>query len=120
MSCKSNKTPEAKKTNSPSIVFETKKTEKRLINDNKTLVLILNYQLTKNLPVNFDYSVVNLSTKEVLKKGTFTGMRMEWYTLDKIKGYLYQGIIKKQDDVIDEKNINKPNDNFILINLNNE
>lgn len=118
--CKSNKTSEVKKVNDPIIVFETKTIQEKILNDNKTLVLILNYDLTEDLPIKFDYSVIERSSNDVLKKGTFTGIKMEWYDVSKIKGYLYQGIIEKEDDVIDETNINKIKDNFIIISLDQE
>jgi hypothetical protein len=115
--CKSNKTSEVKKVNDTNIIFETKEIEEKILNDNKTLVLVLNYNQTKNLPIKFDYSVIELSSNKVLKKGAFTGLKMEWYDLYKIKGYLYEGIIKKEDDIIDENTINNINDNIIIINL---
>jgi hypothetical protein len=115
--CKSNTTSESNKFSETNPVFETKKIEEKILNDNKTLVLILNYELTENLPIKFDYSVIERSSNKVLKTGTFTGIKMEWFDVSNIKGYLYQGIIQKEDDVIDETNINKTKDNFIIINL---
>ena len=118
--CKSNKTSEVKKVNDTNIIFETKEIEEKILNDNKTLTLVLNYQQTTNLPIKFDYSVIELSSNKVLKKGTFTGLKMEWHDLYTIKGYVYQGMIKKEDDIIDEANIKTTNDNFIIINIDQE
>lgn len=118
--CKSNKTLDAKNVNDKSLVFETKNIEEKILNDNKTLVLILNYEQSPNLPIKFDYSVIKLSSNKVLKKGAFTGLKMEWNDLYTLKGYVYKGMIKKEDDIIDENTINNINDNFIVISLDPE
>ena len=105
ISCKSKK---MEKKEAPKIVFQQQKVTKKLPSPDKSKILILSYLEDMNATTNFDYKVISLKSKKELISGKFTGIKMEWYTNESIKGYLYQGIIEKEN----------PKQSFEIINLN--
>ena len=104
ISCKSKKMD---KQEAPKIVFQQQKVIKELHSPDKSKILILSYLEDMNATTNFDYKVISLNSKKELTSGKFTGTKMEWFTNESIKGYLYQGIIEKEN----------PKQSFEIINL---
>ncbi|MFY9243415.1 MAG: hypothetical protein WAO74_10330 [Polaribacter sp.] len=89
------------------IVFNEKKVTKEIQSPDKSKLLVLTYLEDMNARKDFDYKIIDLKSKKELLTGTFTGIKMEWYTNDSIKGYLFQGMIEKEN----------PQDNFKIINI---
>lgn len=103
-SCKSKKMD---KNDETEIVFKEQKVTKEIHSPDKSKLLILTYLEDMNARKDFDYKIIDLKSKKELITGTFTGIKMEWYTNDSIKGYLFQGMIEKEN----------PQDNFKIINI---
>jgi len=104
ISCKSKKMD---KKEDNQIVFQQQKINKEIYSPDKTKVLILSYLEDMNAITVFDYKIINSKTKKELISGKFTGIKMEWFTSESIKGYLYQGIVETEN----------PKENFEIINL---
>ena len=104
ISCKSKKMD---KQEAPKIVFQQQKVIKELHSPDKSKILILSYLEDMNATTNFDYKVISLKSKKEVKSGKFTGVKIEWFTNESLKGYLYQGIIEKEN----------PKQSFEIINL---
>lgn len=102
--CKSKKMDKNEETE---IVFNEKKVTKEIQSPDKSKLLVLTYLEDMNARKDFDYKIIDLKSKKELLTGTFTGIKMEWYTNDSIKGYLFQGMIEKEN----------PQDNFKIINI---
>ena len=105
ISCKSKK---MEKKVAPKIVFQQQKVTKKLPSPDKSKILILSYLEDMNATTDFDYKVISLKSKKEVKSGKFTGVKIEWFTNESLKGYLYQGIIEKEN----------PKQSFEIINLN--
>lgn len=99
-SCKSKKMNEKDTTQ---ITFQNKKVLKELRSPDKTKLLVLSYLEDMNAPTDFDYKVISFKTKKELISGKFTGIKMEWFTSESIKGYLYQGTIETENPKEDFK-----------------
>lgn len=97
-SCKS------KKVDNNEIINSTQKITDKIYNPNKSMVLILNYSKTKNPIITYNYKVIDVEAKQELKKGFFTGKKIEWLNNDTIKCTPYVGMIKKERDQVLEKN----------------
>ncbi|PQJ68983.1 hypothetical protein [Polaribacter butkevichii] len=86
------------------ITFESHKIVKEIYNQNKSKLLILKYVEGKSPVITFNYQVIDVKTKRELKKGVFTGEKMEWLDESSLKCTPYIGIIEKENDVIIEEN----------------
>lgn len=104
ISCKSKK---MEKKEASKIVFQSQKVTKEIHSPDKSKILILSYLEDMNVTTDFDYKVISLKNKKELTSGKFTGVKMEWFTNESLKGYLYQGIIEKEN----------PKQSFEIINL---
>lgn len=95
-SCKSK---DVSKTNKePIITFNNKEIKEEIYNQEKSLLLVLNYTQDINPQKSINYKVLSTKTKEVIKQGTFVGLKLEWFTNNQLKGHLYQGMIEKESD----------------------
>lgn len=107
--CKS-KQMDTKKEEEVKIVFPEKKVSKEIYNEDKTLILLLEYKVTQNPITTFDYRVVNAKTKQEVIKDTFTGVKIEWLTTTSLKCTKYVGMVQK-DGV-------EKSENFTIIEIN--
>ncbi|WP_158840199.1 hypothetical protein [Polaribacter sp. L3A8] len=99
--CKSNQVNKNNSKNNDEIItFESHKIVKEIYNKNKSKLLILNYVEGNSPVVTFNYQVIDVKTKKELKKGVFTGEKMEWLDESSLKGTPYVGIIEKENDLI--------------------
>jgi hypothetical protein len=89
------------------IVFQTQKVTKEIHSADKSKILILSYLENMETRIDFTYKVISAKTKKELISGKFTGIKMDWFTNNSLKGYLYQGIIEKEN----------PKQSFEIINL---
>lgn len=114
-SCKTKKMEVEKKKD---ITFkENTVIKKEVYNFDKTMVLVMEYTATKEPFKTINYQVLDSKNKEVKKKDTFLGTKMEWYTNNSLKAYIYRGTVKKDDtSLLDSKD--NENDNFKIITIN--
>ena len=115
--CKTKKVDEYNVDQKDIITSGSKKTTEKIYNNDKSKLLILEYTLNKNPIITYNYSVINAKTKEELKKGVFTGEKIEWLNNDTLKCTPYVGMIKKENDQILEKGKDQKI-NYITIKIN--
>lgn len=115
--CKTKKVDEYNVDKKDIITSGSKKTTEKIYNNDKSKLLILEYTLNKNPIITYNYSVINAKTKEELKKGVFTGEKIEWLNNDTLKCTPYVGMIKKENDQILEKGKDQKI-NYITIKIN--
>jgi hypothetical protein len=115
--CKTKKVDEHNVGQKDIITSGSKKTTEKIYNSDKSKLLILEYTLNKNPVITYNYSVINSKTKEELKKGVFTGDRIEWLDNNTLKCMTYIGMIKKENDLVLEEGKNQKK-NYITIKIN--
>lgn len=115
--CKTKKVDEYNVDQKDIITLGSKKTTEKIYNNDKSKLLILEYTLNKNPIITYNYSVINAKTKEELKKGVFTGEKIEWLNNDTLKCTPYVGMIKKENDQVLEKGKDQKI-NYITIKIN--
>lgn len=98
--CKSNNVNKQNTKNNQIITFQDKEITDKIYNQDKSKVLILQYTSTKSPVITFKYQVVDVKTNKELKKGVFTGEKMEWLDKNTLKCKPYTGMIKKESDEI--------------------
>ncbi|MEO9571090.1 MAG: hypothetical protein ABJH82_09605 [Polaribacter sp.] len=95
------------------VTFQEEKVIKKVYNQEKTLLLVLEYKVDGNLPTIFKYKVIDVKTKEVKKEGIFVGVKIEWYDNESLRCFVHKGIIEKTDnDLSKEKEVR--NDYIII------
>lgn len=104
ISCKSKKMDKNKDIK---IVFNEQKVIKEIHSPDRSKLLILTYLEDMNARKDFDYKVIDIKTKKELIIGTFRGVKIEWRTNNNLKGYLFQGMIEKEN----------PQENFKIIDI---
>ncbi|TXD61347.1 MULTISPECIES: hypothetical protein [unclassified Polaribacter] len=90
--------------------------ENKTYNKDKTMLLVTRYTNDINPRKTINYSVLDSKSKKVLKSGVFTGMKLEWFTLHQLKGYLNVGMIEKEPDAVMLKDAK--NKNIVIIDIN--
>lgn len=76
----------------------------RIFNNDKSMVLILDYEITNNPIITYNYKVINSTTKRELKKGVFTGESIEWLNNNTLKCIPSVGMVREEaDQVLNEK-----------------
>jgi hypothetical protein len=101
------------------ITFQIKENIKETYNKNKTLLLILRSKADGNLPITFNYKVVDSKMKKVLKKGIFVGEKMEWLDAKRLKCTKHVGMIQKEDDqILSQETKKKTATNYNIIDIN--
>jgi hypothetical protein len=98
--CKSNNVSKQNTKNNQIITFQDKEITDKVYNQDKSKVLILQYTSTKNPAITFDYQVVDVETNKELKKGIFTGEKMEWLDNTTLKCTPHIGMVQKQSDEV--------------------
>jgi hypothetical protein len=98
------------------ISFEKKEITKELYNQEKSLLLILEYSTAKSPIITFHYKVTDVNTKEELKKGTFIGTNIEWDSNTALKCTHHVGMVQKDDpkELLSGK---KPQKNHTIIKI---
>ena len=114
--CKSNNVSKQNIKKNEIITFENSEIINKVYNQDKSKVLILKYISTKNPIITFKYQVIDTETNKELKKGTFTGEKIEWLDKKTLKCTPYIGMVKKEsDEVLLESVPNKKKYIFIKI-----
>lgn len=98
------------------ITFQLKETTEKLYNNDKTLLLILTYKIDGNLPITFNYKVIDVKTKIEKKAGVFTGTKIVWQDNLSLKCTKYIGMVENENE--DPLKQIKKTKNYIIINLN--
>jgi hypothetical protein len=107
VSCKSKELANNK--NDANLIPKNNIVENKSYNEDNTMLLVTSYQDDLNPRRIIDYKVVASKSKKTLKAGIFTGMKLEWFTKNQLKGYLFVGMIEKQSGKVlqnDEKSKN--------------
>jgi hypothetical protein len=115
--CKTKKVKDSSMDNQEEIIFNTKKTTDNIYNANKSMMLILDYTLGKNPIITYSYQVIDAKTKKELKKGVFTGDKIEWLDNNTLKCTPYIGMTIRENDQVIEGSKNE-NVKYITIKIN--
>lgn len=75
------------------------------------MLLVTSYKEDIQPRRTINYKVLNSRSKKTLKEGVFTGMKLEWFALNQLKGYLYIGMTQKESDEV------LPNKNILIIDI---
>ena len=105
--CKTKKVKDSSMDNQEEIIF----------NANKSMMLILDYTLGKNPIITYSYQVIDAKTKKELKKGVFTGDKIEWLDNNTLKCTPYIGMTIRENDQVIEGSKNE-NVKYITIKIN--
>lgn len=97
--------------------FLAKNTSEEIYNPNKSLLLILNYNIDGNLPTTFNYEVMDVKTKIQKKKGVFVGTKMQWLDNTSLKCHLYVGMIQQEPDEYSETNDDNSTKDYTIIKI---
>ncbi|WP_288955148.1 hypothetical protein [uncultured Polaribacter sp.] len=89
------------------ITFSEKNVVKEIYNAKKSMLLVLNYKSGMNQPITFNYKVLDLPSKEIIKTGVFIGNKIEWLDNTSLKCYEHTGMIQKEDKSLDNYKIIK-------------
>tara|TARA_R110001592_G_scaffold13762_3_gene62866 strand:+ start:818 stop:1228 length:411 start_codon:yes stop_codon:yes gene_type:complete len=116
-SCKSKEV--AKHKNDPDLTFQTNLIMNKSYNQDKSMILEVSFKSDLNPIRNIDYKVLETKSKKVLKEGTFTGIKLEWFTKNQLKGYLFAGMVENDSDAVllgesGDKSLNK---NILIIDI---
>jgi hypothetical protein len=104
VSCKSKEM--VNNTKKSDLTFQLNIIENKSYNQDKTMLLVTSYKEDMQPRRTINYKVLNSKSKKILKEGTFIGMKLEWFALNQLKGYLYIGMTQKEsDEVLQNKNI---------------
>tara|TARA_B110000967_G_C18901647_1_gene575855 strand:+ start:5396 stop:5743 length:348 start_codon:yes stop_codon:yes gene_type:complete len=103
-SCKSKEM--VNNTKKSNLTFQNNIIENKSYNQDKTMLLVTSYKGDMQPRRTINYKVLNSKSKKILKEGIFIGMKLEWFALNQLKGYLYIGMTQKEsDEVLQNKNI---------------
>jgi hypothetical protein len=97
-------------------IIISKETTDKIFSFDKTKVLILTYKIDKSPIIKFNYQVIDTDTKKELKKGVFTGVKIEWLDNNALKCEPYVGI-EVENSKLFKRNIKKQI-NYITIKIN--
>jgi hypothetical protein len=115
--CKSNDIHEKKKDNQ--LTFIESKITKEVYNQDKSKLLMLSYVTHKSPIISYNFKVVDLKTKKVLKKGVFVGEKIEWLDATTLKCTKHVGMIQKEEDhILSPETEKKIAMNYIIIHIN--
>lgn len=98
-SCKSKKIDT---TDKKEIVVQNNTIRKEIPSPDKSKILVLEYVDKLEIPISFNYKVIDSKSKKELISGIFSGVKMEWETNTTIKAFTYLGIVE-----MDNKNPEK-------------
>ena len=98
LSCKSINLDAKKQIKETVISFKQKEITREVYNQDKSMLLILKYTTLKSWPITFNYLVKDVRTSKELKKGTFSGEKIEWFNTLSLKCYHHIGMVKKDNN----------------------
>ena len=93
--CKSKK---IKTTETKETVIQTNTIRKKIPSPDKSKILVLEYLDKLEIPISFNYTVIDSKSKNELISGIFSGVKMEWETNTTIKAYSYLGIVEMDNE----------------------
>jgi hypothetical protein len=93
--CKSKK---IKNTENKETVIQKNTIRKEIPSPNKSKILVLEYLDKLEIPISFNYKVIDSKSKNELISGIFSGVKMEWETNTTIKAYSYLGIVEMDNE----------------------
>ena len=93
--CKSKK---IKTTETKETVIQTNTIRKEIPSPDKSKILVLEYLDKLEIPISFNYTVIDSKSKKELIYGIFSGVKMEWETNTTIKAYSYLGIVEMDNE----------------------
>lgn len=93
--CKSKK---IKNTENKETVIQKNTIRKEIPSPNKSKILVLEYLDKLEIPISFNYKVIDSKSKNELISGIFSGVKMEWETNTTIKAYSYIGIVEMDNE----------------------
>ena len=96
LSCKSKEV--ATKKENYNLTPQTKIIKKKTYNQDKSMLLVTRYKDDINPRKKINYKVLDSKSKKTLKKGIFIGMKLEWFTVNQLKGHKYVGMVQQQND----------------------
>ena len=116
-SCKSKEVAKIK--NDPDLTFQTNLIKEKSYNQDKSMILEVSFKSDLNPIRNIGYKVLETNSKKVLKEGTFTGIKLEWFTKNQLKGYLFAGMVENDLDAVllDESGEKSLNKNILIIDI---
>jgi hypothetical protein len=116
-SCKSKEVAKIK--NDPDLTFQTNLIMEKSYNQDKSMILEVSFKSDLNPIRNIDYKVLETNSKKVLKEGTFAGIKLEWFTKNQLKGYLFAGMVESGSDTVllDESRDKSLNKNILIIDI---
>ncbi|WP_445748879.1 hypothetical protein [Polaribacter sp.] len=94
-SCKSNKIDT---TDKKEIVVQNNTIRKEIPSPDKSKILVLEYLDKLEIPISFNYKVIDSKSKKELISGVFSGVKMEWETNTTIKAFTYLGIVEMDNE----------------------
>lgn len=98
--CKSKK---LETTDKKEIVIQKNTIRNEFLSPDKSKILVLEYVEKMEIPILFNYKVLDFNSKKELISGVFSGVKMEWESNTTIKAYSYLGIVE-----MDNENSEKP------------
>lgn len=93
-SCKTKDVSKTKEENSVNI--NQKLVQKKLYNQDSTLLLVMKYEQSLENVKNINFRVIEVSTKKEFLSSVFNGTKLEWNDKKSLKGYLPVGIIEQE------------------------
>jgi hypothetical protein len=82
----------------PFVTFKKKEVTTQMYNDDTSMLLILKYTAAMTPVIMYRYEVVDVKTKEQLKKGVFRGKKVEWFDNFSLKCTHHVGMIQKEEN----------------------
>lgn len=99
--CKTKKVNEKNMQNNEIITYSSEETTDKIYNLNKTKLLILKYKINKSPIINYSYQVIDVKTKKELKKGVFTGEKIEWLDNNTLRCKPYVGVEVDNNELLE-------------------
>lgn len=93
--CKSKK---IETTDNKEIVIQNNTIRKEIQSPDKSKILVLEFVDKLEIPISFNYKVIDSKSKKELISGVFSGVKMEWETNTTLKAYTYLGIVEMDNN----------------------
>lgn len=91
LSCKSKM---IETTDKEETVIQKNTIRKEIFSPDKSKILILEYVDKLEIPISFNYKVIDSKSKKELISGVFSGVKMQWETNTTIKAHSYIGMVE--------------------------
>jgi hypothetical protein len=116
--CKSNTSNKEVPKKNTVVTFKEQEVTTQIYNDDKSMLLVLNYVIEKSPIITYSYKVIDLKTREELKKGVFIGQKIEWLDRSSLKCIHHVGMVRKEDDQLLLTGKDRSNMNYTVIKIN--